>query len=261
MAVKNTDIVVNFYVKNIATGGPQTGDLPNLSIYVIIDGAPGVLVTGPVSEPNPILTPGIYEVTLLSASSETNGDTLTVCGNSATPNVVVEPVVIFTQDAAISSRATDAGVDSTLSGTHGAGSWATADVSNLDAPVSGVPAATWAVINANMTAFVTAIAPAVWTEATRTLTAGTKDSEIDAINTIVGALPNAGALTDITVPLGIIRILSQGRLEFDLTASKVYRHDIGGGREYEADMTDKDGGVVTEATRGPINVTEWTAVP
>lgn len=91
------------------------------------------------------------------------------------------------------------------------------------------------------------------------------DGKVDDLATDLLALAvtvNSLAATtgSIATAVAVIRVLTQGELEFDLENSLAYRFDDAGDPAYVAGLTDKDGADVTADTVGPINMSRWTAL-
>ena len=78
-------------------GSKKTGDAANLSAQIAIDGGSSAAITASATEADATNHPGIYYYSL--TAGETNGDCLVITASSATSNVAVDPVVIYTADA------------------------------------------------------------------------------------------------------------------------------------------------------------------
>ena len=86
-------------------------------------------------------------------------------------------------------------------------------------------------------------------------------ADVSALATSAALAVVASAVAAVATDATLARKLLQNRKEFDLDNSKVYLwNDAGGAREYESDLTDRDGAAVTYATQGPINCSQWAVV-
>ncbi|MEN6550219.1 MAG: hypothetical protein ABFE07_29595 [Armatimonadia bacterium] len=83
------------------------------------------------------------------------------------------------------------------------------------------------------------------------------DDVASLTTTVNGLVTTCG---NISTAVTLIRILSQGQLEFDLEHSLAYRYNDNGELACVSTLTDKDGAAVTEDTTGPINMSRWEAV-
>lgn len=204
------------YAYDRTTGDAATGDAANITATISKDGA----APGATNDVNPTeIGGGIYHFDL--TQGETNADRLAVIPVSATPDVVLDPMIVLTDagrvDAAIGTRATQTSVDAVqvdvagldgaaMRGTDGAATAAALATAQADLDVlTGADGATlstaerttlvagvWAAGARTLTSFGTLaadVAAAVWAAVVRTLTAGTKDAEIDSINARLPADP------------------------------------------------------------------------
>jgi hypothetical protein len=98
------------YAYTVADGAAKTGDAAQITSYVSKDwgGAAAVTDTNP-TELNSTNMPGWYVFDLEQA--ETNAEVIVFAPKSSTSGVVLDQVQVFTQDAAISSRASQTSVD------------------------------------------------------------------------------------------------------------------------------------------------------
>jgi hypothetical protein len=155
-----------------------------------------------MSETDATNDPGVYHYNFISPSADavyeirvdqspgTDAGNIPQCGEIKVGGFIDD------LDATISSRSnhTASDVDTTLTSSHGSGSWQTGT-----APDSAtIAAAVWGHATRTLTSFGTLIAD-LWAYATRTLTAGTKDTEIDAIKTKTDQLDFTG--TDVKATL------------------------------------------------------------
>jgi len=93
-----------------ADGASKTGDAANITCYLSIDwGAAAQLADANPTELDAVNMKGWYVFDLSQA--ETNGEVLVFAPVSATSGVVLDQVQVFTQDAAISSRASQMSLD------------------------------------------------------------------------------------------------------------------------------------------------------
>lgn len=152
---------VLIFVWDTVEKAPKTGDAGNITAYISKDGA-AVNQSNDVnpSEIDATNLKGVYAFDLLQA--ETNCDLFVLKAISSTTGIEIDPVIVFTVVRADYK----------------------ADISNLDVAVSSrsshSAANVWAVTTRTLSSFGTLIA-SIWAYATRILTAGTKDTEIDAI--------------------------------------------------------------------------------
>jgi len=83
------------YARNVVTDQPYTGGAATITAQISLDGLP----TGPTVNENPAEldatdAPGIYLFDMLTV--ETDGDFVVLCAVSATANIQIEPVIIYT---------------------------------------------------------------------------------------------------------------------------------------------------------------------
>lgn len=93
-----------------STGAAKTGDAAQITAYISKDFAAGAATndTNP-TELDATNMPGWYVFDLTQA--ETNAEVIVLAPKSSTSGVVLDQVQVFTQDAAISSRASQTSVD------------------------------------------------------------------------------------------------------------------------------------------------------
>jgi len=99
MAIKGVALTVPFTVWDTLTNTGKTGDAPQVSVYLVVNGALSSLATSTVTEVSSSNCPGIYKVSL--SASETNYSTITVAGKSSTSGVVVIPAHIITEEGLV----------------------------------------------------------------------------------------------------------------------------------------------------------------
>ena len=147
------------YAWNTVAGAPETGDAANITCYYSLDGAADVQ-TNDVNptEIDAVTSQGVYVFDLLQA--ETNGDLIAFTPASATADVVLDPVFVYTDqmtpaviallDAAISTRAPAATALSTAT-------WTAAKAAFLDAAISSrstlTDAEVWTYVSRTLTAY------------------------------------------------------------------------------------------------------------
>lgn len=103
------------YAYDIANEEAKTGDSANITCQLSIDGATSVALTDTnPTELDATNHPGIYIFDLTLA--ETNGNMLIFSSVSATSNIVIEPVIVYTEAAILSDGA---GTLATSLGTSG----------------------------------------------------------------------------------------------------------------------------------------------
>ena len=96
MARKNQSFNVFFRAFNTSTNSLETADAANISMFVKIDGGVVSGITNAISEPSAVNMPGIY--TFVATAGEMNGDSIIFNGTSTTPDVIIDPVYIETED-------------------------------------------------------------------------------------------------------------------------------------------------------------------
>jgi hypothetical protein len=115
-----------------ATGAAKTGDAANITAYLSKDfGAAAQTNDVNPTELDATNMPGWYVFDLMQA--ETNAEVLVLAAKSATAGVVVDQMQVFTQDASISSRASQASVDDVPTNAELAAALAGADDATLAA--------------------------------------------------------------------------------------------------------------------------------
>jgi len=80
---------ITYTAWNTALNTPKTGDVANHAIYVIADGVGAVADNSP-AEVDATNCPGEYSLVL--SATEWAAESITVCGVSATANIVIVPV-------------------------------------------------------------------------------------------------------------------------------------------------------------------------
>jgi len=107
------------YAYTASTGAAKTGDAAQITAYVSKDWAAGAAVTDTnPTELDSTNMPGWYVFDL--AQAETNAEVLVFAPKSSTSGVVLDQVQVFTQDATISSRASQTSVDDVPTATENA---------------------------------------------------------------------------------------------------------------------------------------------
>jgi hypothetical protein len=92
------------------TGAAKTGDALNITAYISLDfAAPAQTNDVNPTELDAVNAPGWYVFDLTQA--ETNAEVIVLAPVSATADILIDQVQVVTQDASISSRATQASVD------------------------------------------------------------------------------------------------------------------------------------------------------
>ncbi len=109
--IKNTSgQKIAYYAHDTSADAPKTGDAANITAYVSKDAAaPAALGDTSAAELDATNAKGVYVFDLTQA--ETNADMLVFSAKSSTANVQLDPMIVFPQDATISSRASQASVD------------------------------------------------------------------------------------------------------------------------------------------------------
>ncbi len=98
------------YAYTVADGAAKTGDAAQITSYLSKDwGGPAAVTDTNPTELNSTNMPGWYVFDLEQA--ETNAEVIVFAPKSSTSGVVLDQVQVFTQDAAISSRASQTSVD------------------------------------------------------------------------------------------------------------------------------------------------------
>ncbi len=184
--------LVAVYAWDNAAGEAKTGDAANITAQISKDGgAPIATDDAEPSELEPTDNPGIYIFDMTQA--ETNADLVVISPVSATTDIVLRPVIIYTQtvmrgtdSAALAATAlTDATwtnakaafIDAAISGRAPANEYNT-PMARVDVAVSSrsshSAANVWAVGARTLTGFGSLIAD-IWAYVTRTLTAVPSD--------------------------------------------------------------------------------------
>jgi hypothetical protein len=102
--VANQKIV--FYAHDLAANTPKTGDAANLTAYVSKDGgAPVARAATSATELDAVFAKGVYAFDVTAA--ESNGDVLVFSANSATANVQLDPLIVCTVPANFTLLAID----------------------------------------------------------------------------------------------------------------------------------------------------------
>ena len=96
MATKGQALDIYFRAFNTSTNTPEEADAGNISMFVSKDGGAVAGIAGTVVEVNATNMPGIY--TFVGSSGELTADSVIYNGTSTTPDVVVDPVYIETED-------------------------------------------------------------------------------------------------------------------------------------------------------------------
>lgn len=117
---------VHVFAYNNTTGAPVTGDAANITGYVSLDGTANAIDDTNPTEVDATNMPGLYVFDLTQA--ETNGDGFALYAKSTTANVVLDPIVGFTQAGAIPKI--PAGADGGLPTTNGSKLNQTVDLTN-----------------------------------------------------------------------------------------------------------------------------------
>lgn len=92
------------------TGAAKTGDAANITAYISLDfAAPAQTNDVNPTELDAVNAPGWYVFDLTQA--ESNAEVLVLAPKSVTADILIDQVQVVTQDASISSRATQASVD------------------------------------------------------------------------------------------------------------------------------------------------------
>jgi hypothetical protein len=98
------------YAYTVADGAAKTGDAAQITSYLSKDwGGPAAVTDTNPTELNSTNMPGWYVFDLEQA--ETNAEVIVFAPKSSTSGVVLDQVQVFTQDATISSRASQTSVD------------------------------------------------------------------------------------------------------------------------------------------------------
>ena len=98
---------IAFYAHDVATNAAKTGDAANLTAYVSKDGGtPVALADTSATEIDATSAKGVYVFDVTAA--ESNGDVLVFSANSATANVQIDPLIVFTVPANFTLLAIDA---------------------------------------------------------------------------------------------------------------------------------------------------------
>ena len=101
---------IGVFAYDSTTGAAKTGDAANITAYISLDfAAPAQTNDVNPTELDAVNAPGWYVFDLTQA--ETNAEVIVLAPVSATADILIDQVQVVTQDASISSRATQASVD------------------------------------------------------------------------------------------------------------------------------------------------------
>jgi hypothetical protein len=101
---------IGVFAYDSTTGAAKTGDAANITAYISLDfAAPAQTNDVNPTELDAVNAPGWYVFDLTQA--ETNAEVIVIAPVSATADILIDQVQVVTQDASISSRATQASVD------------------------------------------------------------------------------------------------------------------------------------------------------
>ena len=102
MAIKAQPLTITLTAIDSATGKRKSGDSANITPYLIKDGTAGARHDATaVSEPDSTNCPGDYKIVL--DSTDTNANSITVTGKSATAGIEIIPVKIVTEQGKIAT--------------------------------------------------------------------------------------------------------------------------------------------------------------
>lgn len=101
---------IGVFAYDSTTGAAKTGDAGNITAYISLDfAAPAQTNDVNPTELDAVNAPGWYVFDLTQA--ESNAEVLVLAPKSVTADILIDQVQVVTQDASISSRATQASVD------------------------------------------------------------------------------------------------------------------------------------------------------
>lgn len=145
---------VRYYAYDSSTGQPKTGDVANHTLRIQKDNGSVVEPTNRPSEVNSTYAKGVYILQLTAA--ETDCQNLLLAGISSTSNVLIDPVVYEAYQVPIAAPGASGGLQTVgtavtlpanpptgylTAASFAAGAITSTVAPNLDAAVSGVPAA------------------------------------------------------------------------------------------------------------------------
>lgn len=101
---------IGVFAYDSTTGAAKTGDAANITAYISLDfAAPAQTNDVNPTELDSVNAPGWYVFDLLQA--ETNAEVIVLAPVSATADILIDQVQVVTQDASISSRASQTSLD------------------------------------------------------------------------------------------------------------------------------------------------------
>jgi len=176
---------IGVFAYDSTTGAAKTGDAANITAYISLDfAAPAQTNDVNPTELDAVNAPGWYVFDL--AQAESNAEVIVLAPVSATADILIEQVQVVTQDASISSRASQTSLDT------------------IDTNVDSILDDTGTDIPASIAALNDLSAAEVWAYSSRTLTqsaASVASAVAGSVITITrgdtlsAALTNIGALT------------------------------------------------------------------
>ena len=201
---------VAVFAFNSSTGAKVTGDASNITAKIQIDnGTSATTNDANPTEANATNHPGVYYFDLTQA--ETNGNCIVISAVSGTSNVVLDPVVVYPNDAASYKATTPSNFSSLAINGSGHVSRVTlcdtvTTTSDMRGTDSGATAANLATVDTVVDGIQTDLSNG--TDGLGALKAliDTVDTVADAIKVVTDALPNSGSLSSLATAANLATV-------------------------------------------------------